>query len=70
LCDFWFFTRDLKGFILILGYPVLDEGHQLGDGILASHQAWSIFTSLAKQFPTDEIFDLQQFLSKWAGVSN
>lgn len=55
---------------VISGYPVLDEGHQLGNGRVSTHQAWSIFTALAKQYPTDELFDLQQFLAKWAGVSN
>uniref|UniRef100_A0A914KFL7 Uncharacterized protein n=1 Tax=Meloidogyne incognita TaxID=6306 RepID=A0A914KFL7_MELIC len=55
---------------VISGYPVLDEGHQLGGGRVATHQAWATFTALAKQNPTDELFDIQQFLAKWAGVSN
>jgi hypothetical protein len=50
----------------LTGYPVIDEGHELGNGRVAEHHAWTTFTALAKQLPTDELFDVQQFLANWS----
>ena len=51
-----------------LGYPVLHTGHDFGNGKMADSDAWQAFVTLTKTNASDELFDVQQFLTRWSGT--
>jgi hypothetical protein len=48
------------------GYPIIDEGQELGPGRVADRRAWATLMALVKQTSTDELLDVQHFLSNWS----
>ncbi|KAH7719862.1 hypothetical protein AAVH_12667 [Aphelenchoides avenae] len=53
---------------VISGYPVLHSGHDFGNGKMADSDAWQAFVTLTKTNASDELFDVQQFLTRWSGT--
>lgn len=49
----------------ILGYPVIGSGRDLGNGKVADANNFQIFVTVSKTNPSDELFDVQQFLGRW-----
>lgn len=54
---------------LISGYPVLGAKKELGEGKVVDPAAWHQFVTLLRTQPSEELFDVQTFLSAWTGTA-
>uniref|UniRef100_A0A7E4USX7 WD_REPEATS_REGION domain-containing protein n=1 Tax=Panagrellus redivivus TaxID=6233 RepID=A0A7E4USX7_PANRE len=53
---------------LISGYPILSNPKPLGNGKFVDPANWQSFVTVSKTNPSDQLFDVQQFLGKWANA--
>uniref|UniRef100_A0A0K0EBD8 Intraflagellar transport protein 172 homolog n=1 Tax=Strongyloides stercoralis TaxID=6248 RepID=A0A0K0EBD8_STRER len=53
---------------IISGYPILNNPKILTSTMKANSKYWDTFTTISKTNSTDELQDIQIFLSKWAGI--
>lgn len=54
---------------IILGYPILNNARDFGNGKSADQSAWQTFSALIRTHPSDHLLDVQGFLSRWASSS-
>lgn len=50
---------------VISGYPVISNPKTLGNEKVADQSAWHQFVTLIRTNPSEDLFDIQNFLSKW-----
>uniref|UniRef100_A0A1I7Y2L2 TPR_REGION domain-containing protein n=1 Tax=Steinernema glaseri TaxID=37863 RepID=A0A1I7Y2L2_9BILA len=50
---------------VISGYPIIDAAKDLGNGVKADLANWQTFVTVSKTQPTDNLDDVQEFLTKW-----
>ncbi|KAI6244211.1 Intraflagellar transport protein osm-1 [Aphelenchoides fujianensis] len=52
---------------ILSGYPILGASKELGRNKYADQSAWQHFAALIRTNPSDQLFDVQAFLSRWTG---
>ncbi|KAI6232370.1 Intraflagellar transport protein osm-1 [Aphelenchoides besseyi] len=54
---------------ILSAYPILNSPKELGRNKYADPTAWQQFATLIRTHPSDQLFDVQAFLSRWTGSS-
>lgn len=61
---------DLNGKVypicIITGYPILHGSKELGPNMSADQTAWQTFSTLIRTHPSDQLFDVQSFITRWS----
>ncbi|CAD5234656.1 unnamed protein product [Bursaphelenchus xylophilus] len=64
---------DLEGRVyptcLLSGYPILDTPKILSEEMFVDPKTWHQFITLIRTNPSDNLFDIQSFLSMWTGTT-